>query len=255
MLTDSLRPTTEQKHGLTSTCLIVDFASANPQTLEGLPEPTTKPEPEYQPTHHQEHQTECKGITQSPIQFRHVEGRFVAVEVHPINAGDERGRNEDGRDDRQHFQNFVHPSAFAAEMKIHQVRTKLMIRFNQVNDAHRVVVAVAQIERGFLRPNRTAIANERVERVAQRPDRPAQSPNVTFQLVDARRKLIVVLSQNFVFKAVQSFSDNVEDREVAINDRVDKGISQVVSRFFANLADAPLMRSRTGLRQSPPTFS
>src|SRR5689334_20977844 len=98
------------------------------------------------------------------MQLRHV------LEIHPVYAGDEAERHENGGDDGEHAHDGVEPIADARQIDIETSRDHFTQCFDRVDDLNDVVIDVPEknlrrvLKEGTIRPGK------RVHDVPERPD-------------------------------------------------------------------------------------
>src|SRR6516165_760209 len=90
------------------------------------------------------HQTDRVQISEPPPQFRHIKATRRAIKIHPVDSCNERQRDKDRRDDRQHANEFVRPSAEARNVKIHEVPSGVTKRLEQIENHHCMIVTVSK---------------------------------------------------------------------------------------------------------------
>jgi len=102
--------------------------------------------PAERPQHRQseqEHPEHDRGVAERPAEFGHVVG--AVGEVHPVDAGDERQRQEDGRDDGQGFHHLVAGLREGVEVDVAGARDQVAVRLDEVDDPDEVVVDVPEV--------------------------------------------------------------------------------------------------------------
>lgn len=169
----------------------------------------------------EEHQSEGEGVSVAPGEFRHV-GGFGGVEVHAVDAGDPTERHEDGRDDGEHFHDFVEAVGHAGEEDVLQVAADFAVVFQNLDELNEVVEAVAQVDACFVGDYRERIADERADRVACRPDGAPDVEQFALDIVDVVRGAGGRAEDCFIFERVEVFADVFEHWEVCVNDGVNE---------------------------------
>src|SRR5262245_46141850 len=98
-----------------------------------------------------------------------------------------------------------------------------------------MVVTVPQVEAGLVGHEGNFFTQERVKNLPLRPDGAAQRQQVALDLVDAGDRLAAGAGENRILVVLQALAVLLQDREVAVDDRVQQRVGQVIE---AGLADA-----------------
>lgn len=83
-------------------------------------EPTFAVEIEEQPSGREEHETKARGVSIDPVEFGHVEGGVLSIEVHAVEPSDEAEWDEDGGHDCENLDDFVHAHVGSGEAEVCQ---------------------------------------------------------------------------------------------------------------------------------------
>src|SRR5215813_1786412 len=99
-----------------------------------------------------------------------------------------------------------------------------------------MIVTVPHIEAGFVRNERGFFTQERVEGLSLRPDGAPQRQQVALDLVYASDGIAVRARENLVFAGFQALAILLQDREVAVNDRIQQRVDQIIKAGLADTA-------------------
>ncbi|AUX36091.1 uncharacterized protein SOCE836_082970 [Sorangium cellulosum] len=215
-----------------------------------LPDPALAAVVREQPDDARQHQAPDERIAVIPVELGHVVRRALVVEVHPVDARDRGDRQEDGRDDREHLHDLVHPVRYPGEVEIHEARAQLAVGLDHVHQLHRVVVRVAQVEPRVLREDRVVLAEQRVHEVALRPDGAPQREQVPLQVVDRLRHRALRVD-DLDLQVLDVLAEPLEHREEAVDHRVEQRVGQVVGAPHPRRAPAGADALPHGLHHVP----
>jgi hypothetical protein len=109
----------------------------------------------------------------------------LGIEVHAVDAGDEGERDEDRGDDGEHPHHLVGAVGDARQVEVGEPVGDVAVGLDDVEDLHRMVVAVAQEQAGLGADQRGLAAGERVQHLALRPGGAAELEEILLELVEA----------------------------------------------------------------------
>ncbi len=101
-----------------------------------------------------------------------------------------------------------------------------------------MVVDVTQVDAYGRADEGVLVANQRVDRLALRPDGPPQLQQLALGVVDGGQQLGLVVTQRRRFQPFQVLAQLLDDRVVAVDDHVDQRVGQVVRSGASDRADA-----------------
>ena len=152
----------------------------------------------------------------------------MCLEIHPVDAGDERQGDEDRRDDRQNLHDLVHPVGHARQVRLQHAGQDVPICFGVVDDLDDVVVDVAEkdirrrLDKGGFLPFDPGYD------FPQRPDRLPEEKHLPLQGMDGVERFLAGILDKLLFELIDPVSDVLQDDEIMIHDRIQKGVGQVV---------------------------
>ena len=91
----------------------------------------------------------------------------------------------------------------------------------------------------LLSHQRHLVAEQCIDHFPLWPDRPSQAQQIALGLVDGGDRACVRLGHDTVFQGLQTLSELLQQREVAVNHRVEYGVCEIVGPFLANATGAP----------------
>ncbi len=118
-------------------------------------------------------------------------GARDVVEVHAVDARQERERDEDARHQRQHLHHLVGALADVREVQVHQRDAHLAGRVDGFHDLRDVVVGVAQEDAHGVADEGRVVAQQRRERLALRCADAADHHEPALDLVDLRERVVL----------------------------------------------------------------
>jgi hypothetical protein len=117
---------------------------------------------------------------------------------------------------------------------IDEARGDLAIGLDHVDQLNGVIVAITQVEPRLRADERRLVAQQGVEQVAQRPDRPAHRQQVALQVVDARDLADLGLLDDHALELLDLLAAALEQGKVGVNRGVDQRVCKVVGASLAN---------------------
>ena len=175
-------------------------------------------------------------VGEAPLELREV------VEVHAVHARQERERDEDGADDREHLHDLVHPVAHRGHVGLGEPPRHLAVGLDDVDRLHRVVVDVAHVGARHVREALVRLALHLREHLAHRPERAPHQQQLALGAVDLLDHLGARALQHQVLEQLETVAEVLEDREGLVHDRVDQRVAEearvVHPQLRARRADA-----------------
>ena len=175
-----------------------------------------------------DHDHPDRGVGPALAELRHV------VEVHSVHADEEGQGDEDRRDDGQHLHHLVHPVGEAREVDLHQADRDLAVGLEHLVDLDGVIVRVAEVEAHLGTDPRALPACERRQRVAVLAHRPREPEDQAARGMDLRHRAPARVVDGLVLDHLHRFAERLDDRVVAVDQRVDQRIGEVVGGHRAD---------------------
>jgi hypothetical protein len=161
-------------------------------------------------------------VSPRPFQFRHV------FEIHPINPGEEGQRHKDGGDDGEHLHDLVHPVADGGEVDVQHSGKHVPVGLDRVDHLDGMVVDVAEVDGRRLAHERRVGPAEGADHLSEGPDRFTKEDDLPFEGLNGSEGLGRRAADQSLFHIFDLLSEFVQDDEVAVDDRVEERMGEVV---------------------------
>ncbi len=163
------------------------------------------------------HRRERDEVSEVPAQLGH------ELEVHPVDAGDQRRHEQDRAVARRLLHHVVHPVRDHREVRLEQTGEQVPLRLDEIGDPERVVVDVLHQDDRVRSDPVDLPAQEGGDDLAQRRRGPAESDQTAAESEDLLRdRVMALVAEHDLLDVVESFVDEVGDAEVRVDDHVEQ---------------------------------
>jgi hypothetical protein len=148
------------------------------------------------------------------------------------------GGYEDRRDHRQDLHHLVHPVARARQVDVEHSDQRITQALGGLGDLDDVVVDVAEEHLPSRTHQRAASPTKMADYLAHRSHGVADRGDLRSKAVDRAQRLRLGLLDDRLLDVLDARPDRLKRAEVAVHDRVEQGIEEVVRARLAHLAEA-----------------
>jgi hypothetical protein len=173
-------------------------------------------------------------IAVAEVEFRHVEGACLRVEIHPVDTGQEGEGDEERRDQGQHPHDLVGPVAQAGVINVHQSRGEITEAFRDVDRLGHMVVAVLQEDPGAFLHEAGLIPEQVTDDFPERPGDPAHLKEDPLVLEEILQRGLARVPDEVFLQGLRLVADHLQNREKMVDRIVEQGIRQKIGRRFAD---------------------
>lgn len=188
------------------------------------------------------------------MQLRHVQRAGLGIEIHPINSGNERERNEYRGDDRHYLHHPIHFIALVRQIDIQHAGDRIFEAFHRIDHLNGVIVDVAEKELGRIFDERGFRSSQPANDLAERPNRFAQEDQFTLEPMDLCQSRFFRLFHQFFFQIFDAFAKLLENRKIMIHDRVQQSVHQIIGAAFSGAAFVVSYSFPDGIENIPGFF-
>ena len=157
------------------------------------------------------------------------------MEVHAVQACDEGERHEDRGYHGQEFHHFVHPVVDRCKIGFLHTGHDVTEHLNRVDDENDVIVDIAVIGIDTVADDLNVVPRHTPDSLTQGPDRFAKDNQFPLEGVDRFEGILAVVLKQGCFQLVDGVFDLFQNRQVVVDDRIDKRIGEVVRPKFPDL--------------------
>ena len=96
-----------------------------------------------------DHDEGAEWVAITVVEFGHIPGAGIVIEVHAVDAGDESEGDKDGGHDGEDADDFVGAHADGGDVDFGEARDGVAVGLDEIDDLDGVIVGVAEVEFGL----------------------------------------------------------------------------------------------------------